>query len=62
MKRDTERLAYGLLLPPLALTYLWKKNHVYTIIEYNDGYDIQKIVLDFEKGVSYAEYYIREKC
>ena len=32
MKRDTERLAYGLLLLP----YLWKKNHIYTLIEYDD--------------------------
>ena len=50
MKRDTERLAYGLLLPPLALAYLWKKKYIYTIIEYDDGVDTQKIVIDFEKG------------
>ena len=61
MKRDTERLGYGLLLPPLALAYLWKKNHVYKIIEYDDGYDIQKIVLDFEKGASYAQSLIYKK-
>ena len=61
LKRDTERLAYGLLLPPLALAYLWKKNHIYTIIEYDDGYDIQKIVLDFEKGASYAQSIIYRK-
>jgi hypothetical protein len=61
MKRDIERLAYGLLLPPLALAYLWKKNHIYTILEYDDGYDIQKIVLDFEKGASYAQSIIYRK-
>ena len=61
MKRDTERLAYGILLLPLALAYLWKKNHIYTIIEYDDGYDIQKIVLDFEKGDELCtEYNIQE--
>lgn len=53
MKRDTEPLAYGLLLLP----YIWKKNHIYTLIEYDDE-DTQKIVLDFEKGDNYAEYNI----
>ena len=61
MKRETERLAYGLLLPPLALAYLWKKNHIYTILEYHDGNDVQKIVLDFEKGVTYAQSIIYRK-
>lgn len=61
MKRDAERLAYGILLLPLALAYLWKKNHIFTIIEYDDGYDIQKTVLDFEKGASYAQSIIYKK-
>jgi hypothetical protein len=61
MKRDADRLAYGLLLPPLALAYLWKKNHVYTIIEYDDEADTQKIVLDFEKSATYAQGLIYRK-
>jgi hypothetical protein len=61
MKRDTERLAYGLLVLPLALAYLWKKNHIYTILEYDDGLDTQKIVLDFEKGANYAQSIIYKK-
>jgi hypothetical protein len=56
-----ERLAYGLLVLPLALAYLWKKNHIYTIIEYDDGVDTQKIVLDFEKGANYAQSIIYKK-
>ncbi len=55
MKRDTERLWAGLIFPPVALAYLWKKNHIYLIIEYDDGLDTQKIVLDFEKGANYAQ-------
>lgn len=62
LKRDTERLAYGLLLLPLALAYFWKKNHIDTVIEYDDGYDIQKIALDFEKGASYAQSISIRKC
>jgi hypothetical protein len=61
LKRDTERLAYGILVLPLALAYLWKKNHIYTIIEYDDGVDTQKIVLDFEKGANYAQSIIYKK-
>lgn len=38
------------------MAYFWKKNHIDTVIEYDDGYDIQKIALDFEKGASYAEH------
>ena len=61
MKRDVERLAYGLLLLPLVLAYLCKKNHIYTIIEYDDGVDTQKIVLDFEKGATYVQSIIYKK-
>jgi hypothetical protein len=32
-KRDSEYLAAGLLLPPVVLGYLWKKNHIYSVIE-----------------------------
>jgi hypothetical protein len=61
MKRETDRLAAGLLFAPLALAYLFKKNHVYTIIEYGDGVDTQKIVLDFEKSANYAQGLIYRK-
>jgi hypothetical protein len=61
MKRETDRLAAGLLFAPLALAYLFKKNHVYTIIEYDDGVDTQKIVLDFEKSANYAQGLIYTK-
>ena len=60
-KRDTERLAAGLLFPPAALAYLWKKDHIYTIIEYDDGVDIQKIVIDFENNANYAQGLIYKK-
>jgi hypothetical protein len=30
---------------------LWKKNAIYTLIEYDDGVDTQKIVIDFKKNV-----------
>lgn len=61
MKRETDRLAAGLLFAPLALAYLWKKNHVYTIIEYDDEADTQKIVLDFEQSANYAQGLIYTK-
>jgi hypothetical protein len=60
-KRDAERLAYCLLLPPLALAYLWKKNQIYTIIEYDDKKDTQKIALDFEKSANCAQKLIYKK-
>jgi hypothetical protein len=43
------RLIWGVIALPLALSYLWKKNHVYTIIEYDDEItkDDQKIVILF---------------
>ena len=61
MKRESDRLAAGLLFAPLVLSYSWKKNHVYTIIEYDDEVDTQKIVLDFEKSANYAQGLIYSK-
>ena len=61
MKRDAERLVYGVIALPLALSYLWKKNHIYTIVEYDDGLDVQKIVIDFERNVNYAQALIYKK-
>jgi hypothetical protein len=43
------------------LAYLWKKNHIYTIIQYDDGHDIQTIVIDFHKNVDYAQALIYKK-
>lgn len=40
---------------------LWKKDAVYTLIEYNDGIDIQKIILDFNKNANYAQGLIYKK-
>jgi hypothetical protein len=40
---------------------IWKKNHIYTIIEYDDGTDVQRIVIDFYKNVNYAQALIYKK-
>ena len=44
-----------------SISRLYKKNHIYSIIEYDDGLDTQKIVLDFEKGANYAQSTIYKK-
>jgi hypothetical protein len=51
----------GLLFPPAALAYLWKTNHTYTLILYDDGSDTQKIVIDFENKAHYAQDLICKK-
>lgn len=60
-RRDSDRLAAGLLFPPVALAYLWKRDHIYTIIAYEDGTDVQKIVLDFDNNANYAQGLIYKK-
>jgi hypothetical protein len=60
-QRDSDRLAIGIIALPLALAYLWKKDYTYTIVEYDDRNDIQKIVLDFHKNVNYAQALIYKK-
>ena len=62
-KRDTDRLLAGFLFAPLAIAYLWKKNHIYTIIEYDDGLDIntQKILFDFDNNANYAQGLLYKK-
>lgn len=60
-KRDPDRLAFGLLFPPVALAYLWKRDHIYTIVVYDDGVDTQKIVLDFDNNANYAQELIYKK-
>jgi hypothetical protein len=34
---------------------LWKRNAVYTVIEYNDGVDDQTVVIDFRNNANYAQ-------
>jgi hypothetical protein len=60
-RRHAERLALGLVILPLALTYLWKKNHIYTILEYEDGHDTQRIVIDFMNKVDHFQSLIYSK-
>jgi hypothetical protein len=60
-RRHAERLALGLVILPLALTYLWKKNHTYTILEYDDGHDIQRIVIDLMDKVDRFQSLIYNK-
>jgi hypothetical protein len=40
---------------------LWKKKHIYTVIHYKDEFDEQKIILDFEDNVQYAQGFIYKK-
>jgi hypothetical protein len=40
---------------------VWKKNAVYTIIEYNDGVDDQKVIIDFGNNANYAQGLIYKK-
>ena len=40
---------------------LWKRNAVYTLIEYDDGVDTQKIILDFDSNANYAQGLIYRK-
>ena len=48
-KRPKEWIEWG--LPGL----LWKKDFVYTLIDYDDGIEIQKIILDFDNNANYAQ-------
>ena len=45
----------------MALAYLWKKEHSYTLIVYDDGIHTQKIVIDFENNANYAQDLIYKK-
>jgi len=40
---------------------LWKKKHIYTVIHYKDELDQQKVILDFEDNVNYAQRLIYSK-
>jgi hypothetical protein len=56
-KRDIDHLILGGVIGYA----IWKKNHIYTIIEYDDGVDIQTIVVDFYNNVNYAQALIYKK-
>ena len=56
-KRDLDHLFWGGVIGYAV----WKKNHIYTIIEYDDGINIQTIVIDFYKNVNYAQALIYKK-
>jgi hypothetical protein len=46
----------GLIFVPLAIVgALWKKNHIYTIIRFNDNSDDQMIIVDFEQNLDSAQ-------
>ena len=57
---SNDRSDTGILIPPVALAYLWKKEHSYTLIVYDDGINTQKIVIDFDNA-NYAQDLIYKK-
>jgi len=40
---------------------LWKKNYLYTVVDYNDEYSSQTIVLDFHTSAEKAQGLIYQK-
>jgi hypothetical protein len=40
---------------------LWKKKHLYTVIEYDDGNDEQAIVMDFGKEIDRVQPFVYQK-
>ena len=55
-KRHEDWAAFGLLGHAF-----WKRNAIYTMIEYFDGVDNQKIILDFANNLNYAQNLIYKK-
>ena len=55
-KRHEDWLALG-----IVGFIAWKRDAIYTIIEYDDGVDIQKIVIDFKNNANYAQSLIYKK-
>jgi hypothetical protein len=52
----------GLVFIPLAIVgAMWKKKHIYTVIQYRDEMDEQTIVLDFEDKIDEFQPYIYRK-
>ena len=56
-------IALGLVFVPLAIVgAMWKKNHIYTIIEFrDDDDDDQKIIVDFDKNLDSAQLVIYKR-
>jgi hypothetical protein len=54
-KRHEDWVALGLI------GLFWKRNAIYTIIEYDDGVDIQRVVIDFQNNANYAQGLIYKK-
>jgi hypothetical protein len=55
-------VALGLVAVPLAIVgAMWKKNHIYTVIQYQDEMDDHTIVVDFEEYLDEAQPLIYRK-
>jgi Neuraminidase (sialidase) len=40
---------------------LWKKNHIYTVLQYKDEADAQTIILDFKRDIDKLQPFIYRK-
>jgi hypothetical protein len=62
-KISSDRLiALGILTGPGATAGLfWKKEHLYTVLHYNDGIDSNSLILDFGDNLKYAHPLIFER-
>jgi len=49
----------GYYIGPIAL--FWKKNYIYTVIDYNDGSDDQSIVIDFHRRAEEVQKLIYQR-
>ena len=55
-------VALGLIFVPLAIVgALWKKNHIYTVIQFRDFFDDQMIILDFDENIDSAQFVIYKR-
>jgi hypothetical protein len=55
-------IGLGLILPELAIVgAMWKKKHLYTVIQYKDELDNQTILIDFEGNINEAQPLIYHK-
>ena len=57
-KRITKTRAF---LTPFFIGLFWKKNYLYTVIDYNDGRDNHTIVLDLHRAAEKAQGLIYQK-
>jgi hypothetical protein len=52
----------GLIFVPLAIVgAIWKKNHIYTVLQYKDEIGEQTIILDFGKFIEKLQPFIYRK-